>query len=132
MLGQSSEISCGTSSSSFLNDLHANKTVVSIQSTQPLQSSITIDSSNDTLSFTMKVDGAIKAVDIKLTAGTYNRETLVTEINKQLNGHGVKASLNGNNLQLTADQRGAGSELIFDSQNGGSDSGQGYAGANCN
>ncbi|MGM0774177.1 MAG: flagellar filament capping protein FliD, partial [Pseudomonadota bacterium] len=53
-----------------------------LQSTNSLNSNVTIDDTNDTLSFL--VDGETRA-DIKLTAGTYEtREDLAAEIEKQL------------------------------------------------
>ena len=92
-IGESSSLSCSSSSSTFLGDLHTEKSTVSIVSDYPLQNSILIDGSNNAFSFTMKVNGVIKAVDIKLTSGSYNRAGIVAEINKQLAGLGAKASL---------------------------------------
>ncbi len=119
-IGESSSLSCSSSSSTFLGDLHTEKSTVSIVSDYPLQNSILIDGSNNAFSFTMKVNGVNRPVDIKLTSGSYNRAGIVAEINKQLAGLGVKASLDGDKLRLTADQKGAGSGLIFRSADGGS------------
>lgn len=119
-IGESSSISCSSSSSTFLGDLHTYKSTVTVVSDYPLQDSVVIDGSNNALSFSMKVNGIMRPVDIKLTSGSYSRAGIVAEINKQLNGLGVKASLDGDKLRLTADQKGAGSELIFRSVDGGS------------
>ena len=76
---------------------------------------VTVDADNNSLTF--KVDGETSA-SIELTAGTYTRDELATEIQTQLNGNDA---LNAADRQVSVGVDGTGS-LTFTSGNYGSES----------
>lgn len=120
--GKYTEITCNTADSSFLQKIHTTETPAALTTTKKLQDSIVIANGKNTFQFQYTdKNGQSHDVTLNLTAGTYTKENLAAEINKQLKagGHGVTASLSGGKLKLTTTDSGRNTKVSFNTQNGG-------------
>lgn len=119
--GNQTNIYCNTTTSSFLSRLHTVETAASVQSTVALQNNITITDESNTFLFTYGNENGTQDVALTLSNGTYTRNSLVSEINKQLaaGGYEVTAGLNGSYLQLKTNDTGKETSISYNSNNGG-------------
>ncbi len=124
--GEFTSISCNTANSSFLKELKTTRGSAVWTSTYALSSgNMVIDDATNGFSFTYKEDGASKNISLTLANGTYNRNTLVNEINNKLKAQGVDvtASVNTNGkLVLTSGATGKDTALSYGTTSGGSSS----------
>lgn len=117
MPGASTNISCSTSSSTFLEKIHTVKTPASVTSSVELQPSITL--SNETLKFSYKDETGEQSVSVQFNGTyTYTRDAFIAALNAKLPS-GVKASLDGAYLKLETTATGADTSISFDSVTGG-------------
>lgn len=113
-------LSCGTGDSSLLSFLNTTKSPATCTSGRALDSSIQINSGSNEFKFSYSnAQGVSADYTLQLTAGTYSRDGLITEINKQLEktGTGVKASLSGSKLQLTSSEEGGNVRISYSTAN---------------
>lgn len=117
--GSAMSLSFGANTSSFLEDISTNKTAATLTlSSNPLQSQIVIDSSNNI--FAITVDG--RRHTLSLDAGTYGRTDFVSQLNQKLQGAdvGVTASLSGSYLKFVTDEaNGSASSIKYNTADGG-------------
>lgn len=121
--GKTTSINCNTSTSSFLKDLNTTKTPAVMTLNKTLQSSITLDGTNNDFNFSLTQNGVEKEISLALSQGTYTRSSLIAEINKKLAAAniGVTASLYNNSyLRLTTTDTGSGYKLSYSTDTGGS------------
>lgn len=115
--GRNTYISCSTENSSFLAELNTTRTPAVCTSNKALASSITIDSTNQEFSFTYKANGTTQTVNLTLAPGTYTRDSLIQEMNRQLGGTGVTASKDSSGrLVLTSTAVGNGTVIEYHTQ----------------
>ena len=108
-----------SSDSSLIKELATSRTNASATINLALKSSIQINDSSNTFTFTL--DGAQKTVT--LANGTYTRSGLVTALNNAFSANGIatKASLSGSKLILSTTQaKGNDSSISYTTKNGGS------------
>lgn len=102
-------ISFSTSGSSLINELHTTRTAGTATTPALSSNSINITDADNKFSFTYEENGVPSTVELTLSNGTYTREGLKNEINRQLNLQNipVTAKLNSNNtLSLTTKNAG--------------------------
>lgn len=115
--GDTTSISCGTSTSTLLKDLHTTKYAASI-TTNAMQSAITIDSSNNIFKFKLTENGVASEVSLTLSSGSYTPSTIAAEINKQLQNRNIAVTAtnqSGSTLTLTTSGKGNGYGLYLNS-----------------
>lgn len=114
-------VECGTSTSSFLKKLHTVEDAATVKKSEKLQTSIKIDSTCNTMSFTYKDETGTHNVSLTLSDGTYNQAGIVAEINKQLaaGGHEVTATLDNGGLRLTTNDVGNDTYIRYAYASGG-------------
>ena len=117
--GSKTSISCSTNSSSFLKDLNTIKYPAEWTSKLPLASDINLDGTNNSFEFQLSQDGNSYPVSVNLRSGHYTPSTIVTELNRQLAGKGVTASLSGGNLVLTSVKEGSDVTISYSTKSGG-------------
>lgn len=122
MRGDETNISCSTNTSSFLRDLNTVKHPAEWESKLPLASEIIIDNNHRTFSFELTENGNTSTISVNLTASSqpYTSSSIVTEINRQLAGTGVTASLSSGKLALTSSHEGSDVSISYDTTKGGS------------
>ncbi len=120
--GEDTLISFSTQTGSFIKALHTTETAASVTSSSPLQNSIIIQHDNNTFDFTYTENGIAENISLTLDTGTYDRNSFVAQLNKQLKAQGipVTASLNGTSLKLATDVKGDGTALSYSTGDGGS------------
>lgn len=119
--GKNTSISCSTSNSTFLKELNTTYKPAELTSTNALASTITIDSTNQIFSFTYVENGTSQKIDLTLSQGTYNQDSIVAELNKQLakTGTGITASAPSGKLILTSSAVGSGVSISYSTTTGG-------------
>jgi len=119
--GKNTNISASTGTSTFLKELNTTYKPAVMTSTNALASAITIDSSNQTFSFTYVENGTSQKIDLTLSQGNYNQSSIVAEINNQLakTGTGITASAPSGNLILTSKAVGSGVSISYSTTTGG-------------
>lgn len=119
--GATTEIKFDTNSSSFIRELHTNRTAAEAVSGSNLASSIKIDSGSRGFSFQFADDNGSRTVSLNLTEGTYTPATLVKEINAQLAAKkvAVTASVSNGKLKLASVGKGSDYKISYSTANGG-------------
>lgn len=125
--GSDTSISCKVADSSFLKEIGTTRTAARWESMYALSSDpIVIDGTTDEFSFNYKHNnGSVETVTLKLSHGTYDKNSLVSEINKQLgNQHNdAKASVGTDGkLVLTSGELGSNVSISYGTTTGGSSS----------
>ncbi len=127
--GAGTNISCSVNTSSFLKDLHTERTYAAI-TTSKLSDTINIDSTNNTFKFKLTENGVARDVSLTLSSGSYSRSQFINELNRQLaaSNTAVTAALdtsgtcltlktnnagNGYALELNSADCGTSSEAVF-------------------
>ena len=121
MAGEDTSISFSTYTSNFIKELHTTRTPASFK-TGAMNENITIAEPNNTLEFYVKENGSYNKVNLELDAGTYDRSSMVKQINKKLNEQniGVTATLSGSTIQFTTKNVGNAAGIRFTTDNCGS------------
>ncbi len=117
--GAKTSISCSTDTSSFLKDLNSIKHPAEWTSELPLSSDINLDGTNNRFEFQLSQNGNSSLVSVNLRSGHYTPSTIVTELNRQLAGKGVTASLSDGNLVLTSVKEGNDVTISYSTKSGG-------------
>ena len=120
--GENTSIACGTTGSTLLAELNKTKEPAKLTTSLSLSDNITIDSSNNTFSFTLKENGVSSVKTITLANGTYNKNTIAKEIDNKLKaeGIGVTASVDGSGkLVLETKAVGAENSITYSTATGG-------------
>ncbi len=125
--GETTSISCGVNTSPFLKEMGTVRTPAEWTSNYALSSeSIVIDDTTDEFVFSYKHnDGSTETITLELGHGTYNRNSLVNEINNQLKKQNkdVTASVNSTGkLALTSGEVGKDVAITYGTTTGGSSS----------
>ncbi len=120
--GEESSLACNVSTSSFLKELGTTRTKANWTSSLALADNVVIDNACNEFSFELKESGVTRKVSVTLDDGTYTKQGIVDEINKQLkaNGVGVTASVSSGQLILTTDEVGTGAGISYGTAIGGS------------
>lgn len=120
--GEDTSLACKTADSSFLAELNTTRTPAVLTTRYSLAASVVIDDTCNEFTFNYNEGGVSKNITIKLGNGTYNRNGIVNEINKQLSAEGVNvtAGLSGNALTLTSGAVGRDVSISYGTSTGGS------------
>lgn len=120
--GRLTNISCNTNTSSFLRELNTTRTAAVWTSDNQLASSVTIDATNGEFTFRYSEGGNTQNVTLQLSPGSYDRDSLVAEINRQLDktSTGIEASLSDGKLVMTSTAKGSDVKIYYKTQTGGS------------
>ena len=118
--GRYTYISINNNNGSFLRELFTTRTQAKAVSSKDMASSIKIDDSTNTFSFTYNDGMMVRNVNLTLSNNTYTPQTFANELNTQLAKQGidVKASTSGNKLVLTSGAVGNGVSISYSNQNG--------------
>lgn len=117
--GSNTNISCSTNTSSFLAELNTTRQPAVWRSSTELASQIVIGG-GQTLNFQYTEKGESREIKIPLSQGTYDRDSIITELNRKLVGQGLTASRSGNRLVMTSDAAGSDVSISFSIASGGS------------
>ncbi len=121
VVGNMTSISFDTSSS-FIKELNTTRTAAKATTNYNLSDSIVLDGTNNTFNFAYTTPSlGTRNVSLTLDDGTYNANTIVSQINAKLsqNGIPVTASNDGGRLALTTNGVGTGYSVSYNSNNGG-------------
>lgn len=121
VVGNMTSISFDTSSS-FIKELNTTRTAAKATTNYNLSDSIVLDGTNNTFNFTYTTPSSgTRNVSLTLDDGTYNANTIVSQINAKLsqNGIPVTASNDGGRLALTTNDVGTGYSVSYNSNSGG-------------
>lgn len=114
--GSGMNMSFGTDTSSFMNDISKNQSAASM-TTKSMQNPVKIDGTNNT--YTMSVDG--NTYTVTLDNGSYSPSGFASMLEGKLRnaGAGVTVKSSGNSLFFTTDAKGNGASLNLDTANCG-------------
>lgn len=106
--------------SSFIQELYTNRTAGTCK-TGAIQDSISISAPNNTFELNYTENNTTRKVTLTLDNGTYSRNSLVDQINKQLRSQniGATATLNNDNtITFTTTAKGLGNGISYGTKNG--------------
>lgn len=120
--GGETNITINTTDSSFVKELYTTRTPAKVTTNRALADSINIDSTNNIFNFTYRDGTGNHNISLNLESGTYDRNGIVSQINKQLRNNNVEvtASLDSSGkMVLTSNKSGAEYSISYSSASGG-------------
>lgn len=117
--GEDTYINISSYGSSFLKDLYTTRTK-GTTATNAMKETINIAAPNNTFEFRFTENNVTRTVTLVLDSGTYSRDGLIEQINKQLRNQNiaVTASKKNNGIQLTTNAAGNGNKVSYSTMNG--------------
>ena len=121
MAGEDTSISFSTYTSDFMKEIHTDRRPA-VMNTSAMNDSITITKPDNALELYIKENGSYKKITLELDEGTYDKKSMVNQINKKLKAQniGINASLDGNEIQFVSTEVGTGTGIKLITNNCGS------------